>query len=155
MSLHTIYLHTVHLLTKHAGFSLGLLLSVNLLSINLLSVNAVAGDIPPSLTFDVQPVFDTYCVQCHMLEVAQAGLVLENGEAYANLVGVKSTQSDLLRVSPGNSVASYLANKLLGTHAEAGGSGSGMPLTEMGHRPLKDQDLKVIIDWINQGGQDN
>ena len=150
MSLHTIYLHTVHLLTKRAGFSLALLLSVN-----LLSVNAVASDIPPSLTFDVQPIFDTYCVQCHMLEVAQASLVLENGEAYANLVGVKSTQSDLLRVSPDNTEASYLARKLLGTHVEAGGSGSGMPLTEMGHRPLKDQDLKVIIDWINQGGQDN
>lgn len=140
-----ISLQTSHLIKMRAGFPLAI----------LLSLSSIASETPPSLNFDVQPVFDSYCVQCHMLEVAQAGLVLENGEAYANLVDVKSSQSDLMRVHPENAEASYLARKLLGTHVEAGGSGSGMPLTEMGHRPLKDQDLKVIIDWIKQGGQDN
>tara|TARA_R110002074_G_scaffold57232_1_gene140824 strand:- start:5267 stop:5689 length:423 start_codon:yes stop_codon:yes gene_type:complete len=138
-------LHPLHLLTSHIGFSLAL----------LLSMNSIASEVNSSLTFDVQPVFDAYCVQCHMLEVAQAGLVLENGEAYANLVDVKSTQSDLLRVKPNNTSASYLARKLNGTHVEVGGSGSAMPLTEMGHRPLKTEDVKVIIDWISQGANNN
>lgn len=90
-----------------------------------------------------------------MLEAGQAGLVLEDGEAYGNLVGIKSTQSGRLRVNPGAPELSYLMDKLRGTQVQAGGFGSGMPLSEGSHRPLAQQDIQAIKDWITNGAIDN
>ncbi len=114
-----------------------------------------ADDTQSSLALDVQPIFDSYCVQCHMLEAPQGDLVLEEGEAHGQLVGVKSTQSAWLRVSPGAPQESYLLNKLRGSHAVAGGFGSGMPLSEGFHRPLPERDIQRIEAWIRGGADDN
>ncbi len=114
-----------------------------------------AGDNQSSLALDVQPIFDSYCVQCHMLEAPQADLVLEEGEAYSNLVGVKSTQSSQLRVHAGSPEKSYLIDKLRGTQVRGGGFGSGMPLSEGSYRPLAQQDIQTIVNWITGGAQDN
>ena len=114
-----------------------------------------ADDNQTSLALDVQPILDSYCVQCHMLEAPQADLVLEEGEAYPNLVGVKSTQSPQLRVYAGSPEKSYLIDKLRGTQVRGGGFGSGMPLSEGGYRPLAQQDIQTIISWIKGGARDN
>lgn len=126
-----------------------------LLILSILPISATADKGPLSLAFDVQPIFDSYCVQCHMLEVAQAGLVLEDGEAYANLVGVRSSESTLLRVIRGNPENSYLIKKLRGTHIQAGGAGLGMPLVEGTYEPLSKRDIEAISHWIALGAKDN
>lgn len=119
------------------------------------SLSVGADDNQSSLALDVQPIFDSYCVQCHMLEAPQAGLVLEEGEAYLNLVGVKSTQSAQQRVHAGAPEKSYLVDKLHGTQVRGGGFGSGMPLSEGGYRPLAQKDIQIIVNWITGGAQDD
>lgn len=110
---------------------------------------------PVSLAFDVQPVFDTWCVQCHLLESPQAGLVLENGEAWGNLVGIASTQAPLKRVQPGDPPASYLLHKLRGTQAQVGGSGQAMPYGSEPGGELPADARALIERWIAEGAADN
>jgi mono/diheme cytochrome c family protein len=126
---------------------------VTLLSVWTLGVSA--GEQPPSLSRDIQPIFDSYCVQCHMLKGAQAGLVLEEGEAYGRLVGTPSSESKLFRVEAGSPSNSYLIRKLQGTHLQVGGSGMGMPLVEGLYRPLDKQQIELIRRWIELGAKDN
>lgn len=105
-----------------------------------------------SFSSDVLPVFSFNCVICHQTGAANAGLVLEGGKAYENLVGVESTQSDLVRVEPGDLSASYLNHKLMGTHTEVGGTGGQMPL---GLGALPEADLDTIATWIQQCAPNN
>jgi len=104
---------------------------------------------------DVQPILDTHCVVCHQYGVEQAGLNLEDGDAYANLVNVKSTQSQLPRVTPGKVQESYLAHKLRGTHGEVGGSGVRMPLSAGGGSGMSAEEDELVTSWIEQGALDN
>lgn len=108
-----------------------------------------------SLAFDLQPIFDTACVQCHLLESAQGGLVIENGEAWANLVNVDSTQVSMKRVSPGNPADSYLLHKLRGTHLQVGGSGQPMPYGSEASAGISADSVELIERWISEGGADN
>lgn len=110
---------------------------------------------PVSLSGQIQPLFDTHCVACHQYGVEQAGLDLESGATYANLVGVPSTQSPLRRVEPGAPAQSYLMHKLLGTHAEVGGSGVRMPLTAAGNRAMSASEDALVRQWIEHGAPDN
>lgn len=104
-----------------------------------------------SLTKDVQPVFNANCVVCHQ-GAGQAGLSLEPGLAYNNLVNVKSTESPLMRVSPGAPDKSYLINKLLGNQAQAGGSGAQMPFNAPA---LPQAQISLIQQWITLGAPNN
>lgn len=108
-----------------------------------------------SLAFDLQPIFDSACVQCHLLESQQGDLVLENGEAWANLVGIDSIQAPLKRVLPGKPEASYLVNKLLGTHLAVGGSGQPMPYGSEASAGISASSVELIERWIRQGAADN
>jgi mono/diheme cytochrome c family protein len=101
---------------------------------------------------DVQMVFDFNCVSCHQAGAENAELNLGFGAAHADLVGVPSTQSPLLRVQPGLPSESYLMHKLEGTHLDIGGSGDPMPL---GLGPLPDADLATIRTWIEECALDN
>jgi hypothetical protein len=113
-----------------------------------------------SLQRDVQPIFNVNCALsgCHAGSLPQAGLNLEPGQAYANLVGASGTGvpslevPELLRVDPGNSAGSYLINKVEGTDQQVGGPGTRMPL---GLPPLPDSTIQVMRDWIDQGALDN
>ena len=124
--------------------------------LTMIWVIAASGDETlPSLTYDVQPILDSYCVQCHMLEYGQAGLVLEDGEAHANLVNHASTGApQMLRVAAGDLENSYLIHKLRGTHLTVG-TGLGMPLVEGVYHPLEDAQLNIIEQWITNGARDN
>ena len=74
---------------------------------------------------------------------------LRAGSAYASLVNVSSTQSNLMLVSPGDPEASYLIHKLEG---RAGIAGSRMP---QGGPFLSSADIAVIRSWIQAGAPNN
>jgi len=104
-----------------------------------------------SFSTDIQPLFNSRCVACHQ-GVGDAGLSLEPGEAYANLVNIASTQSPLVRVAPGNPEQSYLLHKLNGTQLQVNGSGARMPF---GSSVLSEPQIKLVRDWISQGALNN
>lgn len=97
---------------------------------------------------DLQPFFNQQCYACHLRGAEPGGLALEPGVAYDELVGVESTQSDLLRVAPGEPEASYLVHKLRGTHVEVGGEGVRMP---QGGVEVSEVVLDAIVRWIEAG----
>jgi hypothetical protein len=97
---------------------------------------------------DIQPIWDMYCTlpACH--DGATFPPDLTEGNAYASIVGVASSQSDLNFVEPGSADDSYLWHKINGTQVEAGGNGLMMPYdgTEVAAA-----DLAAIEEWINGG----
>jgi hypothetical protein len=109
------------------------------------------GNLPISFSSDVQPIFTRSCATfgCHIPATAPFGFVLEQGQAYANLVGVPSAEDpQLKRVEPGRSDLSYIIRKLEGT-----GLGDRMPAD--GPPYLPDAEIQLIKDWIDQGALDN
>jgi mono/diheme cytochrome c family protein len=99
----------------------------------------------------VQPIFDANCVVCHQSGGAQAGLVLEDGKAYANLVEQRSHESPMALVKPGSAENSYLLHKINGTQAAAHGDGARMPLGGQ----LDSSDIDIVRAWIIAGALDN
>jgi mono/diheme cytochrome c family protein len=104
-----------------------------------------------SFNRDIQPIFNASCAICHQ-GVGPAGLTLEPGVSYAALVGRKSTESKLPRVTPGSPEASYLFHKISGTQLSVGGSGIRMPRTG---EVLRQTQLALIGQWIREGAPDN
>ncbi len=101
-----------------------------------------------ALTFDeIQAtVFTPNCATsgCHAGS-GQAGLVLEAGVSFDNLVNVPSTQvTGLDRVEPGDPDNSYLIQKLEGTAS----TGARMPF---GRAPLDQSVIDDIRQWISDG----
>jgi hypothetical protein len=93
------------------------------------------------------------CTQCHTTAGSRftAGLNLEPSVAYANLVGVASTERpNLLRVAPGDPDGSYLIHKLEG---RAGIVGERMPRTSGPF--LTEGQMLVIRRWIELGAPNN
>ncbi len=104
-----------------------------------------------SFSRDVQPIFSANCAICHQ-GTGPAGLTLEPGASYLNLVGRPSTESNLPRVAPGNPQGSYLVHKLQGTQLSVGGSGAQMPYSGM---PLAPPQMALITGWIQEGAPNN
>lgn len=101
---------------------------------------------------EVQPIFNTKCTACHNPNgmddgVPAASLVLLDGRAAENLIKVKSIESPLLRLSPGDPARSYIHHKIHGTFASVGGGGAQMPLGGS----LTTDELALIDDWILSG----
>ena len=96
---------------------------------------------------DIQAtVFTPTCATsgCHAGS-GQAGLVLEAGVSFDNLVNVPSTQApNLDRVEPGDPDNSYLIRKLEGTAS----TGARMPF---GGAPLDQSVIDDIRQWISSG----
>lgn len=101
-------------------------------------------------TRDVVPIFKKSCVMCHLPDNAPAELALHPKGGYANLVGIASTQSSLQRVMPGKPEESYLYHKIVGTHAEVGGSGERMPFGDM---RLSEEQVDIVRNWIAGGAK--
>lgn len=93
----------------------------------------------------IQPIFGGICAQCHNTMETPEGLVLEAGLALDLLVNVRSVQSPLKRVEPGDPEKSYLVHKLRGTQDSVGGSGQQMPA---GLAPLRNEDIDLVVQWI-------
>jgi hypothetical protein len=109
---------------------------------------------PPRATFDEiqQTIFTPSCAvaTCHDSQSHVANLVLEAGQAYAQLVNVPpdtfaASQAGLLRVKPGAPDDSFLLVKLEGPPAS---EGSRMPLTG---DPLSAAQIDLVRNWILQG----
>ncbi|MCC5872509.1 MAG: hypothetical protein JJU22_08950 [Gammaproteobacteria bacterium] len=110
---------------------------------------SVASAEAPAVSFraDVVPILNAHCVACHLTGQEQGGVALHARAAPANLVGVASEQSPLLRVQPGEPGRSYLFHKLNDTHLDVGGEGGPMPMG----RSLDPEQIAVIARWIEQG----
>jgi hypothetical protein len=110
----------------------------------------------PTLARDVQPIFTELCTYsgCHSGPVPQGNLSLEDGQSLASLVNQKSTSSfKLVRVKPGNLKKSFLAQRVLGL-----GNLPRMPsacpdVVAPVTRCLTDQEIYVILAWIQAGAQ--
>jgi hypothetical protein len=98
-------------------------------------------------------IFTPTCAKagCHAASSAQAGLVLEAGQAYGNLVGRSSTErSDLDRVQPGDPGRSYLILKLRGDP-----SITGLRMPQDGPPYLTPEQIDGIAAWIRSGAPNN
>lgn len=113
------------------------------IALSLLATPALAEACFDAWTETVQPIVNR-CVGCHQKASPAAKLNLQKGAAPANLVWVKSEQSDLPLVTPGDLSQSYLWHKLQGTHLEVGGSGVRMPL---GGR-FDEKSMAAVEAWI-------
>ncbi len=103
----------------------------------------------PSFASDIQEIFNRNgCAAsaCHG-SAQEAGLDLRQGNSYANLVSVASTQTGIHRVIPGNAAGSYIIMKVEGTASV----GSKMPVGGN----LNSTDLTNLRNWINQGAKNN
>jgi len=119
------------------------------LALLVLVSTAQAGSI--SFEKDVLPILNNYCVMCHLEGGAQGGLSLYP-DAWSELVGVPSKQSQLLQVEPGSPDRSYLYVKLIDTGESVGGSGLLMPVQQA---PLDSGQIETIRLWIEQGAEKN
>jgi hypothetical protein len=100
----------------------------------------------PDFTTDVQPIFNGNCAfsNCHGFS---AGLTLTPSVSYSRLVNVRSTQSSLFRVAPGDPDNSFLYIKIAGCPGPRC-VGTRMP---SGRPPLAEVHIQTIRDWIAAG----
>ena len=99
---------------------------------------------------EIEAILEANCVtDCHEPGGEDASLDLSDGAYYA-IYGVASTQSLLFLVSAGSHEDSYLWHKVNGSQGSVGGSGSRMPKDA---RPLPQEDIDAIADWIDAGAQ--
>jgi len=117
----------------------------------LLLASCLSGAETVSFSEDVLPILNQYCVMCHIPGAEQAELVLYP-DAWSQLVGISSSQSELVRVEPGNPGKSYMYLKLIGTQETGGGSGLQMPFQQS---PLDPAQIEAIRLWIEQGAKKN
>ena len=111
----------------------------------------LADSAPVSLARDVAPIMTQRCVMCHIAGAAQDGLDLYTN-LWSAVVSVKSTESPLNLVEPGDPKKSYFYLKLIGEQLSVGGSGEQMPFHAA---QLDATQLELIRSWIAQGALNN
>ena len=82
---------------------------------------------------EIQPIFDTHCIDCHVGDFASGGLDLTD---YENLMTGGNSGSVIV---PGNHMASLLWQRI---------DSGEMP---MGSDPLSQEEINLIASWIDQG----
>jgi hypothetical protein len=115
-----------------------------------------------SFALDVQPIFSHDCgvVGCHVPGSPPANLILAEGFAYAQIVGVSSVErvggATQVRVIAGDPTDSYLAWKInyMGLFVTKSVGTSLMPAPSTGSTLSADQ-LNAIGNWITQGAVNN
>jgi hypothetical protein len=103
----------------------------------------------PSFAADIQSIFTNNCISsgCHNAGAA-GGMELLQGQSYANLVNVVSSQEPgKTRVIPSDSTNSYVVIKLEGRQT----NGSRMPLGGV----LNSNSIQNIKNWIDMGAKNN
>jgi hypothetical protein len=107
-------------------------------------------ELAPTLSSVQANIFSPICTQCHTGTVGPLGLVLDEGVARANLVGVASVEvPELMRVKAGEPDSSYIVWKIEG---RAGIVGEQMPLALP---PLSAEQVAAIRGWIANGALDD
>ena len=108
----------------------------------------------PRFSTDVQPIFTARCAtsSCHNYATHQAGLTLSPDDAYDEIVNVRARfRPSWKRIVPFRADSSFLIETLYADtarHPEI----SRMPL---GREPLTDNQIKTIINWVNNGAVRN
>ena len=100
---------------------------------------------------DVQPIFDQHCRNCHVDSggAPSAGLELDSGYSWFQLVGVASSQDPgVTRVIPFNAAWSLLFQKV---NCYFPSVGSRMPFERT---ELTVEEQAIIHDWIALGASD-
>jgi hypothetical protein len=124
-----------------------------------------SGASPPAVPAfaDIQKIFDTRCGSggCHLdasaagdgcLATPAAGLSLCASQSWEALVGVTSQQeSDLLRVTPGDSGRSYLLRKLIPAPPDDGPMPTVLGQREPPGAPLDPDLIEAVAAWIDGG----
>ncbi|MDO8444609.1 MAG: Ig-like domain-containing protein [Deltaproteobacteria bacterium] len=101
-----------------------------------------------SFATDVQPIFDSNCIVCHISLGQAAFLPLTNDVSYSNLVNKPSTYtSGGTLVIPGNSTDSILYKRISGASV-----GAQMP---KGGQALSPTEQNTIKTWIDEGALNN
>jgi hypothetical protein len=106
-----------------------------------------------ALGADVQPIFDASCLSggCHDAPNDAAGLTLTGGAAFAELVGVATSQCNggRLRVAPGAPESSYLIQKMTDVDVC---NGEQMPANAA---PRPWSEVATLVGWICAGAPDD
>jgi hypothetical protein len=125
-----------------------------LVVLSVLALNAHADIDTKAVSFSetIAPVLKSRCAICHLTGQEAGNMALHPGAAYSSLVGIKSSETEFLRVMPGAPEQSYLLMKLKGTHLDHGGTGGRMPL---GGAPLSPELIELISAWIAAGAENN
>lgn len=124
-----------------------------------------SGDMPTSsLSFagQIQPIFDTNCIQCHIPGgigfdgtggAQNNGLDLTRGNSHGKLVNKLTFEAPDVaprwRVLPNEPDSSYIIQKVT---SDSPKSGNRMPL---GGPPLSQGEIQLIRDWIEEGAPNN
>ena len=147
--------------------------TVNLGTIQL---QAPAGSPPPtpppppgeevSFSEDIQPIFNSNCIRCHAGAGAPLGLDLSEGVSFSNLVNQPSVEfASHMRVKPGDSrtpceaglgssEGSVIVEKIAGCPDTPGVPSFG-GLMPLGGPFLSDEEINLIIEWIEEGAPNN
>ena len=107
------------------------------------------GGLAPRLSSIQSMIFNPRCVEHHGDHATEAGLDLTTGNAFANLVNVRSVQVALHLVTPNDAENSYLIHKIDG---RTGIVGDRMPPDGPF---LTTAQIDVIRQWINNGAPNN
>ena len=106
-----------------------------------------------SFFYDVQPIFNSQCIGCHVSGGQASFLSLISGLSYSNLVNKSATRtgsSAAILVKPFNSADSVLYQRISGT-----GLPSGEKRMPLDRSALTSQSQGTIKTWINEGAQYN
>jgi mono/diheme cytochrome c family protein len=95
----------------------------------------------PSFAADVLPLFEEQCIVCHGATQSLGGW---NASSYE---GVMESGDHAPVVIPGDPEDSLLVQKMLGTQTV----GAQMPVTQL----LPQEQVQVVIDWVQAGAPDN
>ena len=104
-------------------------------------VAALAAITNPSFSKDVKPILDKRCASCH-------GTRKKGGYSVADYDLVMKSGDNAPVIVAGDAANSILVKMLRGIKTEAGGQ---MPPS----RPLKEEQIKLIERWVDQGAQNN
>jgi hypothetical protein len=109
----------------------------------------------PTLAANVQPIFTETCTfdGCHSGQLPQSGLSLEDGESAAALADVAAASGKLARVKPGSLKKSYLTRSLFGNAAVFMPDGCPLEPTAEGGRCLTQNEIYLILAWIQAGAR--
>ncbi len=104
---------------------------------NTAAAGTTAGGAPVSFASDIQPLLDSRCVNCHGGERTSKGLSLKTYET------IMAGSENGPVVTPGDAANSPMAELV---------ANGKMP--KRGPKLTPDQ-VQLIVDWINQGAQNN
>lgn len=90
-----------------------------------------------SFANDIKPIFDTRCIKCHGVERTKEGLDMQT---YENIMA-GSRNGPV--IEPGNADNSYMVQQIVDGEMPDRGD------------PVTPDELQLIIDWVNQGAQNN